>query len=446
MLCERTYSGSRGVTAVMNQTDFDDKYNRVMRAEAMLAKGHEIEHVLESCELTMEQMFDAFQLLAMPPTAGEMLSESQFYKAISPVFAETGSGSTIEQIATCVLVNINDELFALTAAHVMDSQERGNSLYIPTADGIEPLTGSWSMNKVLEGTHRESDTWDVGYFRLSEGWKSKLDPHCIPLDLCDLSIDVPHQPGQVFTFIGYPYRKANKCGVVHESEKYTYSGHACGGDVYAKLKYSVNDNILMRMRRKKTYSTRYDSFQTAPHPQGMSGGAVVVWPSAYADRQDPSNLRLAGICTGYHANHHCMAATKTGLFLDAIMYNNPRIVSSLAANAVGTRDPVSSVAAVFNHYNPSVVAIPWYTLTAYKSCLGIFFDREDLPSTFEKWNERALGVERELRSKGSNVLRVYIEPDSFVAWCIDHKIDRYDRDARMKYANSKAFEHAKANQ
>ncbi len=273
-------------------------------------------------------------------TAAESGRSSQFVshtrRCVSqfPIFAAERPGAPLDHIGSGVVIEIGDALFALTAAHVTDHADDEGALFMPAAKGIEPMTGGLSFNPIPDHGSRSRDIGDMGYYHLSIDWRAKLHPTLKPLSLDDLLLTDELQTGDLFTFVGYPWRKTESRPGVQETERITYTGHASAPNIYEKLEYNRFVNVAIRMRRKKTYSTRYQSHQTAPHPQGISGGAVIAWPWSFVDRHDPANLKLAAIGHTYHEREHCMAATRIIPYLMAIVRNNPELAIHFAEQEI----------------------------------------------------------------------------------------------------------------
>lgn len=92
----------------------------------------------------------------------------------------------------------------------------------------------------------------------------------------------------------------------------------------------------------------------------------------------------------------------------------------------------------FNGIRPSVVGMPWYKRADYRRILEIMDDAEQLPTTFDKWQGRAESMERQQIRAGIPVIRAYIDPDKFVAWCAETGC-KVDAEARMAWGNLAAY-------
>ena len=90
--------------------------------------------------------------------------------------------------------------------------------------------------------------------------------------------------------------------------------------------------------------------------------------------------------------------------------------------------------------SPVPVALPWYHRHEYAELLALFSDPEMMPPTFDAWLEHAETVEKQLAEAGFVVVRVWIRPTTFTAWCEERNASP-DQRARLTFANEYAREH-----
>lgn len=320
----------KGDEIIETREELEVALKKLAKANKLLSAGSKINEVCDQIqvdELTLKNWAD---LLSMPSSCGGILSNCHLLRSVVPIFSATPN-TQIQHIGSGVLVKIGDELFVLTAAHVIDDGGPQYDLYMPAAEGIEQVTGNFCLSRASSGVSQVEVKSDIGYCRLSRNWNDKLHSSIQPLGVDDLLLTDDIETGNIFTFVGYPWRKTKSGYGKHETEMVTYSGHALSTDVYDKLGYSKAANILIRMRLRKTYSTLYSSHQPAPHPQGISGGGVISWPKNFAMRSDGARLKLAAIGHTFHSSDKCMAATHVVSLMMAIIRNNP----SLAIHFIG---------------------------------------------------------------------------------------------------------------
>ena len=82
----------------------------------------------------------------------------------------------------------------------------------------------------------------------------------------------------------------------------------------------------------------------------------------------------------------------------------------------------------------SVVGIAWYRREDYDHLKAASKDGWKLPDTFDDWLETAQLAYGTLTGQGLTVVRAYIDPDTFPAWCRDHGFEM-DTEARMAFGS-----------
>ena len=86
----------------------------------------------------------------------------------------------------------------------------------------------------------------------------------------------------------------------------------------------------------------------------------------------------------------------------------------------------------------SITGIVWYKREDYKRILEIMEDADVLPPTYDKWLHGAeMGMEKMKRS-GRMVVRAYIDPQTFPAWCVEHG-HTTNAKTRTEFANRAAI-------
>ena len=66
---------------------------------------------------------------------------------------------------------------------------------------------------------------------------------------------------------------------------------------------------------------------------------------------------------------------------------------------------------------PPAVGVYWIDEGDYLAALAIFADGHKMPRTWKEWLKMAEEMERGLKAYGHVVMRVRIEPKSYLAWC-----------------------------
>src|SRR5260370_7856897 len=66
---------------------------------------------------------------------------------------------------------------------------------------------------------------------------------------------------------------------------------------------------------------------------------------------------------------------------------------------------------------PPAIALPWYARGDYAALVELFSDPDLLPATYDEWLKRAERTESQLQKAGFGVVRIWIRPTAFAAWC-----------------------------
>ncbi len=86
-------------------------------------------------------------------------------------------------------------------------------------------------------------------------------------------------------------------------------------------------------------------------------------------------------------------------------------------------------------YNARAVGIAWIRKEDYLAALAVFEDGNNLPRTWERWEQSAKGMEAKFKADGYIVERVYIDPETFPDWCRNNGVGVNSK-GRIKFAAS----------
>ena len=82
---------------------------------------------------------------------------------------------------------------------------------------------------------------------------------------------------------------------------------------------------------------------------------------------------------------------------------------------------------------PLLQAMVWYKEEHYQELLALFDDAELLPQTYADWLVRAEEKKVEVEAAGDQVMKVFIDPETFPEWC-EKKHLLKDANARAELA------------
>jgi len=66
---------------------------------------------------------------------------------------------------------------------------------------------------------------------------------------------------------------------------------------------------------------------------------------------------------------------------------------------------------------PMIQAMVWYKEEHYEELLTLFADTHLLPLTYQDWLTRAEEKKTEVETNGNQVIKVFIDPETFPEWC-----------------------------
>ena len=72
-----------------------------------------------------------------------------------------------------------------------------------------------------------------------------------------------------------------------------------------------------------------------------------------------------------------------------------------------------------NEEAPSIQAMVWYKEEDWNALMELFPDSHLLPPSYKEWESRAEEMKTQVEASGDVVIKVYIDPETFPAWCKD---------------------------
>ena len=221
------------------------------------------------------------------------------------------------QFATAVFVEILDQPFLLTAAHVTDKSKLGQ-LVVPTGDGFETIDGYMAYIDLPPEVHRSEDTTDIAYYRLSTEFANCLAQlfRVMPRERRQL-IKSAHE-FSMYTASGYPASKAKRTGDQRSSEVFSFRGSVAGTDIYERLDLSPDSSIVIHFQRKQAVDTTEFEPTSTPGLNGISGGPIFAWPRGMELLTDWSLPKMVGLVHTYKEREGLIIGTTMSPVLAAI--------------------------------------------------------------------------------------------------------------------------------
>ncbi len=83
--------------------------------------------------------------------------------------------------------------------------------------------------------------------------------------------------------------------------------------------------------------------------------------------------------------------------------------------------------------SPMIQAMVWYRQEDWDTLKGLFADSHLLPKSYSDWLARAEEMKARVQADGDTVIKVFIDPQTFPAWCTDKGL-AMDAEARSQLA------------
>jgi len=262
------------------------------------------------------------QFVSLPENPNLVLDDSGLTQSVTALFRERQYDSSLEHIGSGVFLDTEDDVFLLTAAHVMDESDKTGSLFAGCGNTIQAVSGYYMCGLPPDGGTRKDDVYDVGYVRLSGEWAARVRAEGNPLRLDNVNLQSRPLFTQHVTFCGFPWRATKQSGESQETDLSTYTGHVVSNEIYQKLSLDTTLNIAARIRRKRMQSTRHGGRQRARMPHGISGGLIIEWPINPEQRALKTKLRATGITNMFDKDSCVIAGTAMFAYLTAIERNS----------------------------------------------------------------------------------------------------------------------------
>lgn len=84
------------------------------------------------------------------------------------------------------------------------------------------------------------------------------------------------------------------------------------------------------------------------------------------------------------------------------------------------------------------IGLVWYREADYDRLKAMFIDGDKLPRSFLQWQDQAEQLRKRCVREGALVVKAYVDPDTFPAWCQAHGAN-LDSSGRNAFANAEAY-------
>ncbi len=299
-----------------------------------------------------------------------------------------------EHIGSGILLKIKETVFILTAAHVVDDTVQ-NILLIPTTEGLIKFEGIVTNFEVPFNETRENDIIDIAYFKFDSTWKYEFNLNLKPINIEDINISDIAYETDIYSFIGFPYRKSKIKDGEFIGNLYKYTGGYISHDSFQKNFFNKEANIVINFNRKKMT----DNNKILPLPHGISGGGIFV-PPKDKHQDSEGKLKLVGITHTYLENKNIMIGTSINFLISSLLQFN----SDLCFDIDFLKENYTN-----QSKTPLIMGFAYYKEEQWNEIRHIMIDKDIM---VEDWNVWRLTLERGISehfNKGKQVIRIVLD-------------------------------------
>jgi hypothetical protein len=236
------------------------------------------------------------------------LIKKMYIDSIRPIYCDH-EYQKIEHLGSCVLIELKNIKFILTAAHVLDYNTKSQTprnLFVSNHEKLIPIIGDCLSTKLNEGV-RDNDKLDFAVIIIPDSMINDFkNLKFIKLD--DLKDTKPHKPDNIVTALGYPNSKNKNYKV---SKLFNFSSRVETSDTtYSALMCSKYTHILFGYDLKSSKNSEGRNVN-ALKPNGMSGGGLFH----LGDFSKPETFKTPYNCNGSFEGVLIEIPTKSNIFI-----------------------------------------------------------------------------------------------------------------------------------
>lgn len=254
--------------------------------------------------------------------------EDRAARYVVPLYG-TAERSRRYVVGSGVLVQIDESGFLITAAHVLDEQQRVHTnIEVPGRNALLPVGGQALKTPLPSSGRREDDLIDIGILPLQQNLVDELLAHFDFLTVQQL--DPSDAPGTqtLYTFVGYPgSQHEGPRGGVLTIEPVRYTSGPLHPDKYPKG-FQLETHASIDFDAKRMVA-RTERVQTPPDPHGISGGGVFrvgTWEEIIAGT---NTEHLVAVAIEMRKQKGCLLGTRIAIPLEMIRAQFPQLSASI---------------------------------------------------------------------------------------------------------------------
>ena len=244
----------------------------------------------------------------------------RFLCSVRPIYGSNEQNKPYH-IGSCVLIAVGAKKYLVTAAHVIDHNDR-STLYVAGTTNLVKIEAECIISKSIDGS-RKNDKFDFAVMSLSDQVVQELGTGTKFLKESDILLATPKQRS-LYLALGYPNsrNKTNNLNLSVSQNPFVFSSTLVDNpDIFKGISVSAETHYLLDFCRKHSKDVN-NKIVNSISPIGASGGGLFFIDAV----SNPENLRPGSGCTGklvgilveHHKTHKIILATKLTLVMNAI--------------------------------------------------------------------------------------------------------------------------------
>jgi hypothetical protein len=234
-------------------------------------------------------------------------------------------------VGSCILLRIGDQLFILTAAHVLDRLTSG--LMVPGTQGAV-LLGGRVLRSALPPGGRTADRLDAAVIVPREDVATALDdvPAFRPQDV-DLDEWMTPAPATLkhHVLLGFPSTgvRSKRWEKTLSCKGFLLTARQALPDVYVRLGVETPTHVVLDYADDDVNTLTGPTHP--PRPNGISGGAILACGQPFD--VSAGNASLIAVITERHMSRNVLVGSRLTLFLELIRHDYPELGPQIPRSA-----------------------------------------------------------------------------------------------------------------
>jgi hypothetical protein len=217
-----------------------------------------------------------------------------------------------------VFVEVGEEKFLFTAAHVTDDKE--DEIYVGIGEHeVLKLGGDLTRNQAPG--HRDDDKIDIAIMKLSDETIQKLGNQYDFIKQGELGINHELKNLPMYQSVGFPATKSkfNRYKNELKSKPFLYTTMPAETKLYEELKCEPYSNIIVHYDKNNVKDYKTNQTTTGPDPFGISGSGLWHTPTQVKAEGEKIDKLLVAIMTEWpKENRKYWIGTRIDLFTEII--------------------------------------------------------------------------------------------------------------------------------